>query len=194
MGTRKNPRERMRWVFWLAVGICIWLAGAFSVIFYLDGQGGAVGKPEFIASGVYLGVLFVVMAVGNFGRVRFLLALQIIYGMGVLLRSVMGTASALFFMEFPISGGVHTLLNALVRPFAGFRHVAAQLTSHFITEIYWLGLGLNAAILVFLACVSMMAVSSRIGRERAYRVRQQQRASAAPNAVQRTRAAAGKGK
>lgn len=193
MGTRRNPRERMRWAFWLAVGMIIWLAGALSVTFYLDGQGGAIGKQECIASSVYLGVMFLVMAVGNFGRVRFLLTLQMLYSIGVLFRSVEGTLTALLLIEFPMSGRVDALLSTLVRPFAGFRYIAAQLTSHFIIEIYWLGLGLSATILVFLACVSIMAVGSRIGRERVQRQRhRQQKAVIAPSSVERPRATAGK--
>lgn len=126
---------------------------------------------------MYLGVLLAVMAVGNFARVRTLLAMEMLYGVAVLFRAVIGTLTALLFIEQPIAEEWGGFFDTMVRPLSGLEYVAAQLTSHFITEIYWLGLGLSATILVFLACVAFMAVGSRIGRERE---REQRRRQALP--------------
>ena len=157
----------MRWAFYLAMGIVIWLIGALLVTFYLDAQGDAVQRSSCIASGVYLFILLFVMAFGNFGRVRLLLVLQILYSLGVLYRAVVGAMAALLLIEGQLEGRTAAFLDALVRPLAGFRYIAGQLTSHFVAEIYWLGLALSATMLVFLASLSIMAVGSRIGRERA---------------------------
>ncbi len=177
MGTRRNSRRKAEWALWLAAGLAIWLAGAFLITAYLDGSSGAAGRPECIASCVYLGVLLAVMAVGNFARVRTLLAMEMLYGVAVLFRAVVGTLTALLFIEQPIAEKWGGFFDTMVRPLSGLEYVAAQLTSHFITEIYWLGLGLSATILVFLACVAFMAVGSRIGRERE---REQRRRQALP--------------
>ena len=149
MGTRRNSRRKAEWALWLAAGLAIWLAGAFLITAYLDGSSGAAGRPECIASCVYLGVLLAVMAVGNFARVRTLLAMEMLYGVAVLFRAVIGTLTALLFIEQPIAEKWGGFFDTMVRPLSGLEYVAAQLTSHFITEIYWLGLGLSATILVF---------------------------------------------
>lgn len=177
MGTRRKSGRRAEWALWLAAGLIVWLAGAFLVTAYLESGSGAAGRPECIASCVYLGVLIAVMAIGNFARVRTLLALEMLYGVAVLFRAVIGTLTALLFIEQPLAGRWNGLFDTVVRPLAGLEYVAAQLTSHFVTEIYWLGLGLSATILVFLACVAFMAVGSRIGRERE---REHRRRQAAP--------------
>lgn len=165
------------------------------VAFYLDERSGAAGKQECIASCVYLGVLLLVLAVGNFARVRFLLFLEILYGIGVLIRSILGVLVALLLIDPPADWGAEGFFNMLVRPLAGLEYIAAQLTSHFVTEIYWLGLALSATILVFLACAATMAVGSRIGRERARQGRSREQSAAIPPvSAERRRIASGEKK
>lgn len=174
-----TPRERVEWWIWLAAGLLVWLAGAFLVTFYLKGRGGAVGIEECAASCVYLGVLLAVLAIGNFARVRLLLLLEMIYGAAVIVRAVLGILVALLLIEQPLSENETHILDTLTAPFAGLEYIATLLTAHFITEIYWLGLALIATILVFLLCAAMMAVGTRIRRDRERERRRRQTLSAA---------------
>jgi|MucameStandDraft_1065616.scaffolds.fasta_scaffold49219_2 Na+-transporting methylmalonyl-CoA/oxaloacetate decarboxylase gamma subunit len=174
-----TPRERVKWWIWLAAGLLIWLAGAFLVTFYLKGRGGAAGIAECAASCVYLSVLLAVLAIGNFARVRLLLLLEIVYGVAVIVRAVLGILISLLLIEQPLSENWNHILDTLAAPFAGLEYIAAQLTAHFITEIYWLGLALIATILVFLLCAAMMAVGTRIRRDRERERRRRQTLSAA---------------
>lgn len=166
MAGRTKPDEWIRWAVWLAAGAALWLAGALLASSLLDKWPGEPGRRECAVSCAYIAVLFVVMAIGTFARVRTLLTLEILYGIGVLARAAVGTVCALLFLDLEQTNAWVTRLDVLVRPLRGLEYVAAQLTAHFITEIYWLGLGLSATILVFLACVARMAASSRIARAR----------------------------
>ncbi|MDR3765517.1 MAG: hypothetical protein Q3Y08_00560 [Butyricicoccus sp.] len=166
MGKRSMTEERLTWAAWLTGGVSVWVACAVVVSSYLARWSGAPGRGQCIASGVYVAVLIGVMAVGNFARVRTLLTLEVLYGIGVFVRSVAGTVCALMFLELEEIPSWIAWLDLLTRPLYGLQYVAAQLTSHFITEIYWLGLALGATILVFLSCVARMAVTNRIARAR----------------------------
>ena len=177
MGTR----SRTEWLLWLLAGIGIWLAGAFWISWYLGGSSEAAGPAACVVSCLYLGVLFLVMGIGMFARVRMLLTLEMLYGVGVLFRAVIGVLTALLFIERPVGERWGRLFDALVRPLGGLEYVASRLTSHFVTEIYWMGLGLIAMILTFLACAAFMSVGNRIARERE-RERRRRRTAAAQRA------------
>lgn len=165
MGTGRNLRVKTEWVVWLTAGLSVWIAGAFLATVCLDRLNPEIGKQHCVISCLYLIILLAVMAIGNFARVRTLLALEMLYGSTVFFRSIIGTLTALLILENPLVHPWNEIFDALVRPLTGLEYVAAQLTSHFVTEIYWVGLGLSATIVIFLACVSFMAVSSRIVRE-----------------------------
>ncbi len=156
---------KTEWVIWLTAGLAVWIAGAFLATVCLDRLNPVIGKQHCVISCLYLVILLAVMAIGNFARVRTLLALEMLYGSAVFFRAVVGTLTALLILDNPLAHPWSGIFDALVRPLTGLEYVAAQLTAHFVTEIYWVGLGLSATIVIFLACVSFMAVSSRIVRE-----------------------------
>ena len=165
MSARRNLRVKKEWVVWLTAGLAVWIAGAFLSTAYLDRLNPEIGKQHCAASCLYLVILLAVMAIGNFARVRTLLTLEMLYGSAIFFRAVVGILTALLILENPLAAPWDGIFDALVRPLAGLEYVAAQLTAHFVTEIYWVGLGLSATIIIFLACASFMAVSSRIVRE-----------------------------
>lgn len=165
MGKRKQSDAWLFWVSWLIAGLAIWLASAILVSLYLDRLPDTAGGRACAASCVYVATLLAVTAIGDFARVRTLLVLQTLYGVGVLVRSAFGAAYALLFLESEGKSWLNAL-DVLVRPLRGMEYVASQLTAHFVTEIYWLGLGFGATILVFLACVARMAAGNRIARAR----------------------------
>lgn len=187
MGKRKQSEEWLLWASWLIAGLAVWLASAVLVSLYLDRLPDTAGGRACAASCVYVAVLLIVTAIGDFARVRTLLVVQALYGIGVLVRSAFGVAYALLFLEVE-QGSWLNLLDVLVRPLRGMEYVASQLTAHFVTEIYWLGLGFGATILVFLACVARMAAGNRIARAR----ERVQRAQSAQAPAARQPAASGK--
>ena len=179
MGKRSMTEERLTWAVWLTGGVSAWIACAVLVSTYLGRWSEGPSRGQCIASSVYVAVLLLVTAIGNFARVRTLLTLQAIYGIGVFVRSVAGAVCALMFIELNEIPGAAWIawLDILVRPLYGLQYAAAKLTSHFITEIYWLGLALCATILVFLSCVARMAVTNRLARARQQRQRRAQPAA-----------------
>lgn len=179
MGKRRKSEEWLFWASWLIAGLAIWLACAVLVSLYLDRLPDTTGGKACAASCVYVAALLAVTAIGDFARVRTLLVVQTLYGVGVLVRAVFGVMYALLFMETE-SGSWLNILDVLVRPLRGMEYVAEQLTAHFVTEIYWLGLGFGATILVFLSCVARMAAGNRIARARERVHNPQQQAARTP--------------
>ncbi len=164
MGRRRNSSKQLRWAFLLAVGCALWAASGVGISLYLGGHSGPAGLAQCAASIGYLVALMIVMAIGVFTRVRTLLTLETLYGLAVLVRASIGLADALMFLDLQVPGW----LDMLVRPFGGLEYLSIQLTAHFVTELYWLGLALSATILIFLSIVARMAATAQLARQAAY--------------------------
>ena len=170
---RTKSEARTAYAVCLGIGLAMWGIGAALVSLYLSRQDALTALPCCMVSCLYLVILLGVMAIGNFARVRTLLTLEMLYGIGVVVRSVLGVADSLFLLDMDGHNWV-MWLDKLTLPLGGLRYAATQLTAHFETELYWFITAICAAILLFLAYASRLAVRSRIARVRAYQREQRE--------------------
>ena len=183
MGRRKVSAKWFRWACWLALGCVVWALAGVLISLYLDGQQ-EIWMAQCAASLGYVAALVFVLAIGSFARVRTLLTLQTLYGLVVLVRASIGVVTSLMFFEVEDAVWLRAL-DVCVQPFRGLEYISMQLTAHFVTELYWLGLGVIATILVFLSSVARMSVTNRIAREQAQRARRRQAYEGAHQSVSR---------
>lgn len=153
--------KAFKWIVYLSVMSAIWLISAALAATFTYDSAFKPSKIMSIISGLYLFVLLLVIMVGNIARVRMLMFMTSLYSIGVCVRSVFGVLISILIIDEPQNKLWFSILDALTLPFTGFYYIASLLTSHFVTEIYWIGLGCISMIILCFSLVGFMAVTGR---------------------------------
>lgn len=136
----------------------IWISfGTISVTFVYN----SIDTPtEFAAflSASYIVILFIVIAVGRFARVRMLLFMMIFYCIFVIIRSVYGVFISTFIFKMPKSLWFY-IMDFMAMPFNGLRYISQSLTSFFVDEIYWCMTFCISVIILLVSMISDMTVA-----------------------------------
>lgn len=153
--------KAFKWIVYLSVMSAIWLISAALAATFTYDSAFKPSKIMSIISGLYLFVLLLVIMVGNIARVRMLMFMTSLYSIGVCVRSVFGVLISILIIDEPQNKLWFSILDDLTLPFTGFYYIASLLTSHFVTEIYWIGLGCISMIILCFSLVGFMAVTGR---------------------------------
>ena len=153
--------KSFKWIVYLSVMSFLWLISAALAATFTYDSAFKPSKIMSIISGVYLFVLLLVIMVGNIARVRMLMFMTSLYSIGVCIRSVFGVLISILIIDEPHNKLWFSILDALTLPFTGFYYIASLLTSHFVTEIYWIGLACISMIILCFSLVGFMAVTGR---------------------------------
>ena len=154
-------KKTTRWIFWLCIMSFVWILSASLAAIFTYNAKFQPSKAMAIISGVYLCILFLVIAVGNIVRVRLLMFMTSIYSIGACVRSVYGVLIATLIIDKPESKLWFYILDVITLPFTGFYYIDSLLTSHFVTEIYWIGLFCVSLMVLCFSLAGFMAVTGR---------------------------------
>lgn len=154
-------KKTFRWIVYLCVMSALWLISAALAAIFTYSSAFEPNKVMCIISGIYLFILLLVIMVGNIAKVRMLMFMTSLYSIGVCIRSVFGVLISILIIDKPENKLWFAILEALTLPFTGFYYIASLLTSHFVTEIYWLGLVCISIIVLCFSLIGFMAVTGR---------------------------------
>lgn len=154
-------KKTVRWIVYLCSMSVLWLIGAALAATFTYSSAFRPSKIMSIISGIYLFILFSVIMVGNIAKVRMLMFMTSLYSIGVCIRSVFGVLISILIIDKPENKLWFSILDVLTLPFAGFYYISSLLTSHFVTEIYWIGLGCISMIMLCFSILGFMAVTAR---------------------------------
>lgn len=153
--------KTFKWIVCLCVMSTIWLVYAILAATFTYNSAFQPNQIMCIVSAIYLFIVLLVIMVGNISKVRMLMFMTSLYSIGVCIRSVFGVLISILVVDKPENKLWFAILDVLALPFTGFYYIASLLTSHFVTEMYWLGLVCVSIIILCLSLVGFMAVTGR---------------------------------